>query len=109
MDLQKRFWVLTAMGLIVLIAGFLVFKAYEVDFLAFIVERTMEEKLHPAVSRERVRERFQASRQRFKTGRISGQRYEIGLLDAAAYIEKIQLLEQQDVDHIFQPFEQEEP
>jgi len=82
MDLQGRFWVLTVAGLVLLAAAFLAFKAYELDFMAYIVEHTLAEKLHPAVSRSEVRQRCQQCRERFESGELTRRQYEGALLDA---------------------------
>jgi hypothetical protein len=105
MEMRRRFWVVNSALLLILIGVYGLFQRYDVEFLRFVVERTVMEKLGPDVPPGPVRERFARYRQWSETGRLSRADYRTALLDAAAYVEKVEVLEAPDVERIGQYFE----
>ena len=81
-------------------AGYLLMRMYDVEFLSMVVERTVEEKLDPSVDAAAVRRMFAGLRADREAGRLTRGACRDGLLEAAAFIEKRQVLRQQDVERI---------
>lgn len=105
MEMRRRFWWVNGGILLVLAGLYLLFQLYEVEFLEFVVERTVLEKLDPKVAPGPVKEQFARFREWSRAGRLSRPDYRVALLDTAAYVEKIEVLEPADLDRIQQYFE----
>lgn len=80
---------------------FLLVRAWDVEFLAFVVERTAVEKLDSHSDPEAVRAEFRHVRQELDQGRIRRVDYRVALLEAAAFMEKVEVLQPRDVERIF--------
>ena len=105
MEMRRRFWWVNA-GILLALAGlYALFQLYEVEFLEYVVERTVVEKLDPGISSGPVRERFARFREWSDTGRLPRADYRVALLDTAAYVEKVEVLEPADLDRIGTYFE----
>jgi hypothetical protein len=105
MEMRRRFWWVNG-GILLALAGlYLIFQLYEVEFLEYVVERTVLEKLGPDVDPGPVKGRFARFREWARTGRLTRPDYRVALLDAAAYVEKVEVLEPADLDRIGRYFE----
>ena len=105
MELRRRFWLVQGVVLLVLVAGYVLFQVFDVEFLDFVVERTVVEKLGAGVSPESVHKRFAVYRTRVREGRLSRRAYRDALLGAAGYVEKVEVLGIDDLDRIGRLFE----
>jgi hypothetical protein len=105
MEMRRRFWWVNAGLLLALVGLYLLFQLYEVEFLEYVVERTVVEKLGPDVAAGPVKERFARFREWAQSGRLPRPDYRVALLDAAAYVEKVEVLEPADLERIGQYFE----
>jgi hypothetical protein len=105
MEMRRRFWWVNAGILLVLTGLYFLFQLYEVEFLEYVVERTVVEKLGPDVAPGPVKEQFARFRGWAHSGRLPRPDYRVALLDAAAYVEKIEVLEPADLDRIGRYFE----
>lgn len=105
MEMRRRFWWVSG-GLLLALAGmYVLFQLYEVEFLEYVVERTVLEKLDPKIAPGPVKEQFARFHEWSRTGRLARPVYRVALLDTAAYVEKIEVLESADLDRIERYFE----
>lgn len=105
MEMRRRFWWVNGSILLALAGLYALFQLYEVEFLEYVVERTVVEKLDPDIAPAPVQKRFARFREWCRTGRLPRPDYRVALLDTAAYVEKIEVLEPADLDRIERYFE----
>ncbi len=103
--MNKRFLIVTGILVAIVVAGFVLFHTYDVQFLSFVVEQTVLEKLDPSLDPATVKTHFEAFRHDLADGRLSHAEYRRALLESSAYIEKIEILHRQDLDRIYNYFE----
>jgi len=98
--LRRRFWIITAVGLLALAGGYILFRTHDVEFLDFVVEHTVMEKLAPEVDAAAVQTRFVELRTWRDGGRLSRTAHRQFLLDTAAFVEKHEVLGRRELERI---------
>ena len=98
--MRRRFWIITVVGLLVLAGGYILFRTHDVEFLDFVVEHTVREKLAPEVDAAAIQARFVELRARRDAGRLSRNAHRQFLLDTAAYVEKHEVIGPRELERI---------
>jgi len=106
MEIHRVFIVVTALIIVFIVAGFLLFRSYDVEFLDYVVIRTILEKTGPGLDQDEVRQRFDHYHRRLKSGEISREHYREAVLAAASHIEKVEVLHADDMQRIYSYFEE---
>ncbi len=99
--MHRRFYIPLAVAAALLGGAYLAFHAWDVEFMGYIVKRTVIEKSDPSVDRGMVRERFAVLESELARGLRSRSAYRQALLDCAAEIEKVEVLRPADVERLF--------
>ncbi|MBP7867929.1 MAG: hypothetical protein KA419_18525 [Acidobacteria bacterium] len=99
--MNRRFYIPLAVIILLFAASYLAFRLWDVEFLEYIVERTLQEKLHPDIDPDVVRQRFARVRRELADGSLSRAEYREGLLACAADMEKLVVIRGPNLDRLF--------
>jgi hypothetical protein len=105
MEIHRVFIVVTILIIAFIIGGFLLFRAYDVEFLDYVVVRTVLEKTAPGLDKAEVRQRLAGYRQQLERGDYPRGQYREAVLAAASHIEKVEVLHEEDLQRIYGYFE----
>jgi len=105
MEINRLFILVSGILILVTVGGFIMVNLYDVEFLDYVVVRTIIEKIDDTQDPQQILDNFQKYRLDMEAGRISRASYKDAMLAAASYIEKVEVLQQQDIRRIFQYFE----
>ncbi|MBN2431421.1 MAG: hypothetical protein JXQ27_08090 [Acidobacteria bacterium] len=106
MEIHRVFIVVSALIIVFVVAGFLLFRSYDVEFLDYVVIRTILEKIEPGLDPAQVQRRFDEYHRRLKSGEIPREKYREAVLAAASHIEKVEVLHTEDLQRIYGYFEE---
>jgi hypothetical protein len=101
MKISKKLLITITIVVVIFAGMYILFQVYNLQLMEYIVHRTILEKLDKSIDPVQIHTRLEHIKKQYRTGHISKEVYQKGLLAAASHIEKVVILEQRDLDIIF--------
>lgn len=106
MDSKPRRLIAICLLAVLGIGAGLLFKKYEVEFLSWVVKRTVMEKVDSSLDPSAVESFFSRLEAGLQNGSTPRPVYREGLLNTAAYVEKVERLHRSDLEQIYGYFKE---